>query len=225
MGTIKITNEIVQKYDEFVHIIVRRFINSHPYFEFDTILSYAYEGLMDAYEKYDNSKGAKFETYATRRINGCIIDGIRRDGVIKRNDVKLIKNINALKSLELTDEELAKKLHVHVSRIENVKKLVDACNMVYLDDPNTEVEVGVNDQEMAQAERYELSGLIEEILSDLTPKEKEILKLIYYEELKNAEISRTLGVSESRVSQVHYKALKKLHTKANMDKVSDFINE
>lgn len=196
--------------------------------EYDDLVGYGTFGLIDAIDKYDYTKGVKFETYASLRIRGAILDQIRKMDWIPRSvRQKQRKLEQAYRELELrygravSDEELADELDITVDELENWQNQTKITNIISLDEfleQGTEGKVEQNltsdySQPDKILEKNELKELIVQSLEALTEKEKKVIVLYYYEELTLKEISRILEVSESRVSQLHTKALQKMKTR------------
>lgn len=192
--------------------------------EFDDLVGYGIFGLIDAIDKFDYGKGVKFETYASLRIRGAILDQIRKMDWIPRTLRQKQKQLdNAYRKLEteygrtVTDAEVAKELNITVDELESLQNETKITNLVsldeYIEQGEGRVEPAANKDYMQPekvAEKAELKKLLLEVLQSLTDKEKKVITLYYYEDLTLKEISRILEVSESRVSQLHSKALQKM---------------
>lgn len=192
--------------------------------EFDDLVGYGVFGLIDAIDKFDYGKGVKFETYASLRIRGAVLDQIRKMDWIPRTVRQKQKMLdNAYRKIEsetgrlATDEELAKELHMSVDELGELQNETKVTNIISLDEYMEQGEVRVEpkaDKDYMQPEKVvekeELKRLLMEVLQTLTDKEKKVITLYYYEDLTLKEISRVLEVSESRVSQLHSKALLKM---------------
>ncbi len=196
--------------------------------EYDDLVGYGTFGLIDAIDKFDCLKGVKFETYASLRIRGAILDQIRKMDWIPRTLRQKQKKMElASQKLEViygrpgTEEELARELGISVDELINWQNQTKINNLVSLDEfleQGSEVKVDINasshfDQPEKVMEREELKVLLAETLESLTENEKKVILFYYYEELTLKEISRILEVSESRISQLHTKALQKMRFK------------
>lgn len=196
--------------------------------EYDDLVGYGTFGLIDAIDKYDYSKGVKFETYASLRIRGAILDQIRKMDWIPRSIRQKQRKIElAYQSLEqkygrmANDDEIARELDITVDELENWQNQTKITNIISLDefmDQGTESKMEQSltsefDQPDRIFEKQELKELLIKTLETLTEKEKKVIILYYYEELTLKEISKILEVSESRISQLHTKALQKMKTK------------
>ena len=193
--------------------------------EYDDLVSYGIFGLIDAIDKYDYGKGIKFETYASLRIRGSILDQIRKLDWIPRSVRQKQKAIDtAVKNLEkeigpnYSDGDMAKELGISEDEYLNWLSQTNISNISSIEDfldQGNEVKASVNRsyarvEPEKVVEEQELKEKLEEALELLTEKEKKVVLLYYYEDLTLKEISRVMEVSESRVSQLHSKALKKL---------------
>lgn len=195
--------------------------------EYDDLVGYGTFGLIDAIDKYDFDKGVKFETYASVRIRGAILDQIRKMDWIPRTLRQKQKKVDAAyKKIELetgrpaTDEEIAKELEISVDELDDWQNQTKVSNLISLDDymeqGETKVEIA-SSEDYVQPEKVVEQQALKQILVDalelLTEKEKKVIVFYYYEDLTLKEISSILEVTESRVSQLHTKALQKLRNK------------
>ena len=192
--------------------------------EFDDLVGYGVFGLIDAIDKFDYGKGVKFETYASLRIRGAILDQIRKMDWIPRTVRQKQKELDgAYRRIEertgrpATDEQVAEELGISVDELDELQNETKVSNIISLDEYMEQGEAKVEpraDKDYMQPEKVveksELKRLLLEVLETLTDKEKKVITLYYYEELTLKEISRVLEVSESRVSQLHSKALIKM---------------
>ena len=195
--------------------------------EYDDLVGYGTFGLIDAIDKYDFDKGVKFETYASLRIRGAILDQIRKMDWIPRTLRQKQKKVDAAyKKIELetgrpaTDEEIARELEITLDELDDWQNQTKVSNLISLDDymeqGETKVEIA-SSEDYVQPEKVVEQQALKQILLDalemLTEKEKKVIVFYYYEELTLKEISSILEVTESRVSQLHTKALQKLRNK------------
>lgn len=207
--------------------------------EYDDMLGYGVFGLIDAIEKFDPSKKVKFETYASLRIRGAIIDSIREQDWAPRSLRKKSKELEkAWFELEnqlghaASDQQVAE--HMGVS-VDDVNKLVQEMNMsqmVSLDDyleQNNETGLDLSDsahsemQPERRMEGVEVREILSEAIDKLPEKEKLVVSLYYYEELTLKEISAIMKVSESRISQLHTKAI--LRMRGRLERQRSLIGE
>lgn len=183
-------------------------------------------GLMEAQQNYDGSKGASFETYAGIRIRGAMLDEIRKgDWVprsVHRNNRAVSQAINELEmkfKRDPTDVEVAKQMDMSLEEYHSVLSDINCSRLVGIDDLGVSEDViapteesrennpfqGVADENFRQA-------LVDSIKS-LPEREALVLSLYYDEELNLKEIGEVLGVSESRVSQIHSQSMQRLRAK------------
>ena len=197
--------------------------------EYDDLVSYGIFGLIDAIDKFDYGKNVKFETYASLRIRGAILDQIRKMDWIPRSLRQKQKKIDAAMSKieaetgkAATDEEIAAELGISLDELNNWQGQAKMTNLVSLDEFTEEGTETAKMEAVGNArfehpeeavEKEELKKMIVEALDTLTEKEREVVVLYYYEEMTLKEISMVLEVSESRVSQLHTKALNKMKLK------------
>ncbi len=197
--------------------------------EYDDLVGYGTFGLIDAIDKYDFDKGVKFETYASLRIRGAILDQVRRMDWLPRTLRQKQKRMDAAyQKLETetgrfaTDDELAAELEISVEELGQWQAQTKAAGVVsldeYLEQGSENGIVGtVESEDFAgpekQMEQKTMKELLVQSLESLTEKEKKVILLYYYEELTLKEISEVLEVSESRISQLHTKAIQKLRLK------------
>ena len=198
--------------------------------EYEDLVSYGIFGLIDAIDKFDCFKEVKFETYASLRIRGAILDQIRKMDWIPRTIRQKQKKIeNVIREIEqntghaATDEEIAKGLGVSEEEYLEWQSQMKVTGLISL---NEYMEQGSDvSQEFGRhttahfespeerVEKKELTEVLGEALKLLTDKEQKVITLYYYEELTLKEISNILEVSESRISQLHTRALQKMKTK------------
>ena len=194
--------------------------------EYDDLVGYGIFGLIDAIDKFDLHKDVKFETYASLRIKGSILDQIRKMDWIPRTIRQRQRELDAASKeiwartgREPTDEELAEEMGMSENDYYSFLSALKITNLVSL---NEFMDAGGNEPVMdtkknsyfeqpeEKVSREELSSKLKDALEVLTDKEKKVILLYYYEDLTLKEISEVMEVSESRVSQLHTKALKKM---------------
>lgn len=196
--------------------------------EYDDLVSYGIFGLIDAIDKFDLEKNVKFETYASLRIRGAILDQIRKMDWIPRSVRQRQRKIDeAMKQIEMrtgktaSDEELAKQLGLTEEELYNWQTQLKVTNVVSLNEFEENGPEPMIDsahpvrfsQPEEVVEEAELQEKLAESLELLTEKERRVIELYYYEDMTLKEISKILEVSESRISQLHTKALNKMRKK------------
>ena len=195
--------------------------------EFEDLCSYGIFGLIDAIDKFDNMKDVKFETYASLRIRGSILDQIRKMDWIPRTIRQKQKKIDAVmhdieinKGRAATDEEIAQALGITDDEFSEWQSQMKITGLVSLDEfvesgadvassPTSQTTTHFLSPEES-IDKRELTEKLAEALKGLSEKEQQIITFYYYEEMTLKEIAQVLEVSESRVSQLHTRALKKM---------------
>lgn len=230
-GKTEYRDELIVQYLYLVKYVVGRLGSSlPPQVKLDDLYSSGVTGLIKSIEKYDASRNSKFESYAILLIKGAIIDEMRElDWIPRSIHQKANKIANAQQKLQQelgrdpTDEELSS--HMGLSE-EELGELLNRVRPAILISLNGEV---LNDEEKAPlaeriadvraetsfeiADRNECASILAEAIDALPDQEKRVLTLYYYEELMLKEIGKIMGLSESRISQIHTKALLKLRAR------------
>ena len=204
--------------------------------DFDDLVSYGVFGLIDAIDKFDYHKGAKFETYASLRIRGAVLDGLRQLDWVPRSTRQKNKQLDdvytALESelgREPTNEDLADRLGMSLDEVDEELKKSSLISLVSFDDyveNNQEAAKELESDESSPETAFdqkELQDILAGAIENLTEKERMVVTLHYFEELTLKEISQLMQVSESRVSQVHSKAMLKLRTRLGRHKSLLFL--
>ena len=214
----ELREKIIIEYAPLVKVVAGRLSMYLGYnVEYEDLVSYGVFGLIDAIDKFDLNKDVKFETYASLRIRGSILDQIRKMDWIPRTVRQKRKKIEeAIRQIETqtgrnaTDEEIAKELGIEETELNEWQVQLNVTNVVSL---NEFVEQGGepvmdarNNSHFAQPEESiqeeELKKVLRESMDLLTEKEQKVILLYYYEDLTLKEISNILEVSESRVSHL-----------------------
>lgn len=220
----------IQQYAPLVKYVVGRLAIGLPaILDYEDILSYGTIGLIEALDRYDDSKGVKFETYAISRIRGSIIDALRALDRLPRSVRQKAKRLEQVtveltRSLgrEPTEEELATAMGM--TQAQYSKTLVDSSwvtvsldGLLTRDDNNdspTEVPSDSEDDDFTR--RLEKRQLLESLTGAvklLPEREWLIVSLYYKDEMTMKEIARILEISESRVCQLHGRALSRLRAR------------
>lgn len=227
--TPQIREKIIIEYAPLVKLVAGRLSMYLGYnVEYDDLVGYGIFGLIDAIDKFDSAKNVKFETYASLRIRGAILDQIRKMDWIPRSvrqKQKLIESacakIETTYGRPATDEEIAIELDVSVEDYHAWQGQTKTTSLVSLEEfveQGSEMRMDASgnshfEQPEKAVEKEELVKMIAEALEQLTEKERQVVMLYYYEDMTLKEISCVLDVSESRVSQLHTKSLAKLKNK------------
>lgn len=220
--------EVVHRYLHLVKYVAGRiFVNLPSNIDINDLINDGVFGLMDAIEKYDDSRAVKFETYAITRINGAIIDALRSQDWVPRTVRRRAREVDrAHERLEFelgrdpTDEELAKRLEVTVRDLDRFRQRVRVTNVVSLEEPLPSAEdrqlfVGdmledTTSDVSRKIEGEELRVELVRAVESLAPQERTVIQRYYFENDTLREIKSELGVSESRVSQIHAQAVNHL---------------
>lgn len=222
---------LILHYAPLVKYVVGRLAAGLPHtVERADLVSYGMFGLMDALEKFDRTREVKFETYAIPRIKGAIIDELRAmDWVPRSIRFKAREVEKAYSGLESklrrapTDEEVAGHLGISLSELHEVVNQISFVSVMALDEMvssggergekrsllDTLADAASADP-AAELEGQEMRGMLAAAINSLTEREKIVVTLYYFEGLTLAEIGEILGVTESRVCQIHTKAVGQL---------------
>jgi RNA polymerase sigma factor for flagellar operon FliA len=203
--------------------------------EFDDLVSFGVFGLMDAIEKFDPSRGIKFETYAIARIRGAILDGLRSNDWVPRSVRQKARELErTCADLEnrlgrsATDQEISEAMNISTTEFYNLLSEVSCTTLSSLDElwlvhSNDDDTVRVldlvrnNESEdpLHQVEMEEIKTTLSTAIDCLPERERMVIALYYYEGLTLKEIGEIMEISESRVSQIHTKAIFRLRGRLN----------
>ncbi len=191
-------------------------------------------GLIEAAERFDKKKGVKFKTYAYHRIRGSILDYLRLQDWVPRSvreKENLIKDAYSLLEQELGriphTEEVAEAMGISCSELDKKLAEINLCSLLYLEDigygnsENSEARANVVLKDCQACEPSDVLELKEEqkilerTITELQPKERMVITLYYYEDMLLREIAEVMNLSESRVSQLHHRALVSIRMKVN----------
>ena len=225
--------ELVDIYARIVKYVAGRMAIGLPhYVEFNDLISAGLLGLIQAIDNFDHERGIKFETYAIPRIRGSILDELRSQDWFPRSLRRKAKQLEeAYSTLEVklgrpaTDAEVAKRLEIKVEELDSMVGEVSIATIMSLDadtsgdDSESSSSLGDyladgNHEDVEQIlAKQEMKELIGTRMAELPEKEQLVLVLYYYEELTLKEIGEILDVTESRVCQIHTKAILRLKGK------------
>ena len=224
---------VIKEYAPMVKYVANRIaMRLPPHVEVDDLISVGVLGLIDAIDKYDSTRGAKFKTYAEFRVRGAILDELRSmdwvprsvrqkassmDGVVQKLQNKLGRPPE--------DDEIAEEMGVSLDELFTTLNETKSMPILSLEDLGIAKEsgeqqslldclAGKNDADPQTYLRLvELKEIIAKAIDTLPEKERLMISLYYYEELTMKEIGEVLGITESRVSQIHSKAVFRLRNK------------
>jgi len=228
-----IREKFIKQYAPLVKYVAGKIAVGMPHnVEFDDLVSFGVFGLFDAIEKFDPEKHVKFKTYAVTRIRGAIFDELRSIDWVPRSVRQKTREIDeAVHRLEsnlgrsATDQEIARELNMSGEDFQKTLLKVSGTSILslndiwYTGDDNDKVAI-VDSIESPKSlnpdmivEKGEIKRVIIDAINNLPDKEKKVLVLYYYEDLTLKEIGKVLNVTESRISQLHTKAIMRLRSR------------
>lgn len=224
---LKAKEELIVYYIALVKTISGRLYNTYnAHVEYDDLVGYGVIGLLDAIEKFDYKLGNKFETYANIRIRGAIVDQLRSMDWIPRSLrqkykvlEKATKKLQNIYGMDIRDEDLAKEMNMTTKELSDLMHQVSTFSIVSLDEKISEnSNISIQEDRKVETPEAELMDvetkrMLKEMIGRLPEKEQRVIELYYYSELTYKEISSIMGISESRISQLHTKAITKMQTK------------
>jgi len=222
--------DLILQFAPLIKLIVNRIaLRLPPHVDAEDLINSGVIGLMDAIEKYDPTKGTSFKTYAEFRVKGAILDELRTLDWFPRSIRQKVNRLeSAYASLErqlgraATDEEAAAALNVDLDEFYEILAQASAVSLVSIYDTGREdgeersllecINSGEDDPAriLESQEIYEIVG---RAIERLPEKERIVVSLYYHDELTMKEIGQVLSLTESRVSQIHTKAVLRLRAK------------
>ena len=229
----EVRDQLILHYSPLVKFVAGRVAVGLPQnVEQSDLVSYGIFGLIDAIDKFDPGRGFKFETYAISRIKGAILDELRSIDWVPRSvraKARSLEKAYAKLESELhrtpSDEELAEVLGLTEEQLQTTLSQISFVGLVALDemlsaggDRGEAVSLGdtiadTREGPMGIYEVEEMRHILAESINRMPEREKVVLTLYYYEGLTLAEIGEVLGVTESRVCQIHTKAVLQLRSR------------
>jgi RNA polymerase sigma factor for flagellar operon FliA len=228
----ELRGELITVYAPLVRFVVGRLgIPPTSLLEAEDLVSYGMIGLINAIDRFDPSRGVRFEAFASVRIRGAVIDQLRSLNWLPRSAISRVRQIeSALAALEqrlgrpAKEKEVAEEMGVSTDRYRQillemnstVLSLDAPLGSLSQDDEVTSLSELLEDHTapgpVEQAEQQELTEMLSVAIEGLPEREKLLLALYYQEELTMKEISKILNVSESRICQLHMQAVVRLRT-------------
>ncbi|MCK5672457.1 MAG: RNA polymerase sigma factor WhiG [Spirochaetales bacterium] len=229
----KIRDMFVKQYAPLVKYVAGKVAMGMPHnVEFDDLVGFGVFGLFDAIKKFDPDKHVKFKTYAVTRIRGAIFDELRSIDWVPRSVRQKTREIeDTIHRLEsslgraASDQELANEMRMTTKEFQKTMMKISGTSILslndvwYTGDDNDKVSI-VDSIESPSSlnpdiivEKGEIKRVIVQAITELPEKEKKVLVLYYYEDLTLKEIGKILEVTESRISQLHTKAIMRLRSK------------
>jgi RNA polymerase sigma factor for flagellar operon FliA len=237
-GDQRAREQLIVAYSPLVKYVAGRLASGLPaHVDENDLVSYGLLGLMNAVERFELEREIKFETYAITRIRGAIIDELRSQDWVPRSvraRAREIQRVNAKLENELqrapTDEEMAAALDISLEEFEESLLAISTSTISALDELwtvsdasgdqvsllDTLHDPGAPDPSQA-VDESELKDRVADAIAHLPEREKLVVALYYYENLTLREIGEVLGVTESRVSQLHTKAVLRLRSRMSDD--------
>lgn len=220
------TNADIEKYLPLVKRIAYHLKGRLPDSVFvEDLIQSGLIGLMEAMQKFDSGQGASFETYAGIRIRGAMLDEIRKGDwtprSVHRKSREVSDAINRLESTlgrEVKDDEIATEMGISLHDYYKILKDTTGAQLFSIDEPDREElaeerMVGSFLSPLAELAETGFQAALVEQIAELPEREKLVMALYYDEELNLKEIGEVLEVSESRVSQIHSQAVKRLRAR------------
>jgi len=228
-----IRESFIKQYAPLVKYVAGKVAVGMPHnVEFDDLVGFGVFGLLDAIDKFDPEKNVKFKTYAVTRIRGAIFDELRSIDWVPRSVRQKTREVeDAIGALEAqlgrtaTDQEIARAMGMDEEEFLKIMQRISSTSILSLNDvwfsgdENDKLSIGDSIESPSSlnpdviVEKEEIRRVIVDAISELPEKEKKILVLYYYEDLTLKEIGQVLEVTESRVSQLHTKAILRLRSR------------
>ena len=229
---VDLRNDIVMHYADLVKYIALRMRGTYKnYAQLDDVVNQGIIALIDAVEKFEPARGIKFETFASIKVKGSIIDYIRSQDWVPRRLRKMSGDLEATSNTLYTElgrqpthSEIAKAMNLSTQQLDRVMEQTYSFNLLSYEEviwqkmsslssfdlASDSVEESPERKLMEDDLRWQLSSAVD----SLNERERTVISLYYYENLKLKEIAEVLGVSESRVCQIHSATILKM--KRNM---------
>jgi RNA polymerase sigma factor for flagellar operon FliA len=215
--------KIVKRYLTLIKYVVGRMaVSAPPGLDYEDLLSFGVFGLLDAVDRFDPSKGFSFQTFAVPRIRGAVLDELRKyDWISRTGREKLQKMNRAIEKVlrekgKLRDDWVMQEMGVdektyrEILELQSRNYIVSLDEVVALEDGDISLERILSDDGSDSSAALEIQDEVKSVadaLAQLPEREMQVVSFYYYEGLTLKEIGRILGVTESRVSQIHGKAI------------------
>ncbi|MCR9191519.1 MAG: RNA polymerase sigma factor FliA [Gammaproteobacteria bacterium] len=196
----------------------------------DDLMQAGMLGLLEAVRGYDETKGASFETYASIRIRGFMLDEVRRNDWVPRSVYrnarmvsKAVKTVENRFGREATDHEVATELELSLQEYHELLADTNGAHLYGFDDLGVTDDVlrdelnGANTEPQANALRSDFKSHLATVIDGLPQNERMVLSLYYEHDLNLKEIGGVMGVTESRVSQIHSQATHRIRARLESD--------
>lgn len=220
---------LILEYVELVKIVAGRlYVNYHAHVEYEDLVSYGILGLIDAIDKFDPDKNVKFETYANFRIRGAVIDQLRSLDWIPRSMrhkyrqmEEIMERMQATHGSDVDEGLLAQEMGLSRDELSKLMSEFSVFTMVSLEEKieeNSNFSIRSDHPDVNPEASYmenEMKRILREQVDFLPERERMIVNLYYFSELTYKEIAEIMGISESRISQLHTKAMMRLKSGLN----------
>ena len=224
---------VIKEYGPMIKYVANRIaMRLPPHIEVDDLISVGVLGLIDAIQKYDPSRGAKFKTYAEFRVRGAILDELRSMDWVPRSVRQkaasldsVVQKLQSQLGRPPEDEEVAEAMGLNLNELFDTINETRSMPVLSLEDLGIAKDTGEQQSLLdclagkgdadpqTQLRLNELKEIIAKAIDQLPEKERLMISLYYYEELTMKEIGEVLSITESRVSQIHSKAVFRLRTR------------
>ena len=218
----------MREYAPLVKRLAHQMMTKLPYsVQIDDIIQAGMMGLLDAVNRYDEFHGAQFETYATQRIRGAMLDELRGADWLPRSLRRNMRQIEgAISRLQQklgrspNETEIAKELGIPIAEYQQMLQESRGAQLVYFEDFNSEdhddfferFEFSSNEDPLDLLEDERFKAELVRAIESLPERERMLMGMIYEQEMNLREVGEVLGVSESRVSQLHSQAVARLRS-------------
>lgn len=222
---ITVKDKIIEEYIPLVKYIASRItIGKSRYVEYEDLVSYGIIGLIDAINKFDSTKGAKFSTYASIRIKGAIMDELRQNSPLPKSALdklskynKALEKLQNILSCEPTEKQIAEELNIGLTEVFEIQGYINYLSVTSLDEllfseeenktSSICLEDGNSPDPTKILEENERLEYLKTGLQMISEKDRNVLSLYYNEGLTLKEIGYIYGISESRICQINSRAL------------------
>ncbi|MGL1894679.1 MAG: RNA polymerase sigma factor WhiG [Spirochaetaceae bacterium] len=229
----RLRDAIIVQYAPLVKYVAGKLaVNMPSNVDFDDLVGYGTFGLIDAVGKYNPSKDVKFKTYAVTRIRGSIFDELRSLDWVPRSVRQKAKEVDSTVQIleshlgrSASEDEIADYMNLSLTDLRKTMVKISGTSLLSLNElwstGNDNDKVSIQDsiespsglQPDVIIEKEEIKRVIAEAITELPDNEKKVLVLYYYEDLTLKEIGKILEVTESRISQLHTRAIVRLRGK------------
>lgn len=223
-------NKLIESYLPLVKVVAGRLGMHFPvYVDREDFINNGILGLVQAIERFDPEKGVKFETFATLRIRGAMLDAIRAQDWLPvsvrqkaRQVQETMRKLEAELGRAATDEEIAASLGIKTAELQQLWGQIQAATVVPLEEfsQSEQIEGGRQENSFAAIEAEAVRQTLGQAIDALPEKERLVVSLYYYEELTLKEISLVMKLSEARISQLHTKAVMRLRAELDQHRPS-----